>query len=60
LENQEFNGLQAKEFIKYLNRDPAKILQSIGYRTAKHAPNKSVLFSNVEDPIAVSPKNLDI
>jgi hypothetical protein len=44
MENREFNGLQAKDFIKYLNRDPAKRGQNNGFKTpfsAKHMGNKS-------------------
>ena len=59
MENKEFNGLQAKEFIQYLNRDPAKRLQNTGFKTAKHAPNINSLFINAEDQM-VSPKNQDI
>lgn len=55
MENKEFNGLQAKEFIQYLNRDPAKRLQNIGFKTTKHAPNVNSLFINAEDQ-TISPK----
>lgn len=56
MENKEFNGLQAKEFIQYLNRDPAKKAQNIGFKTTKNAPHANTLFINAEDQMA-SPKN---